>query len=269
MPVSRGYALALSAALHSAGLGVAGWATYGQLREPSAPVALRTTRAYALTFLTVAPPKPQPITTPPRARPRTPPPTAPATVASGSSTTEQPRPSAAALATTGTGPAGSPLRAQELAPGVTAAAIPVMAPPPESVPESHMPPRGAYRAATLVTAAGSACPDLPVPREWGRREISVAVAFVVDTAGKVDPSTLRIIESPGRPPAGRGFYPRIYVVGTKAGASPGRMDSARYDSAVTHAVTSHIARLRFRPALVGGRPVRSTVLVACHRPPSS
>ena len=130
-------------------------------------------------------------------------------------------------------------------------------------------PRGAYQAAALVTAAGSACPDLPVPREWGGREISVAVAFVVDTAGKVDPSRLRVVESPGRQPAGRGFYPRIYVVGTKAGASPGRVDPARYDSVVTQAVTSHIAGLRFHPALVGGRPVRSTVLVACHRSPSS
>jgi hypothetical protein len=247
---------------------MAGWATYGQPREPSAPVELRTTRAYVLTFLTVAPPKPRPITAAPRVRPRTPPPTAPATAPSGSSRTEQPRLAAAAEGTTGAGRAGSPFRAQELAPGVTATAIPVMAPPPES--EPHMPaPRGAHQAATLVTAAGTACPDLPVPREWGGREISVAVAFVVDTAGKVDPSRLRIVESPGRLAAGRGFYPRIYVVGTKAGASPDRVDPARYDSVVTHAVTSHVAGLRFHPALVGGRPVRSTVLVACHRSPSS
>jgi hypothetical protein len=34
---------------------------------------------------------------------------------------------------------------------------------------------------------------------------------------------------------------------------------------VTQSVTSHIAALQFRPALVGGRPVRSTVLVACHQ----
>jgi hypothetical protein len=127
--------------------------------------------------------------------------------------------------------------------------------------------RGVYRAATLVTSAGSACPKLPVPPEWGGREVSVAVAFVVDTSGKVDASRLQIVESPGRQSAGRGFYPRIYVVGTRAAANPGRVDPARYDSLVTHAVTKHVEALQFRPALVGGKPVRSTVLVACHRSP--
>jgi hypothetical protein len=122
-----------------------------------------------------------------------------------------------------------------------------------------------YQAATLVTPAGSACPELPVPPEWDGREVSVAVAFVVDTTGKVDPSRLQIVESPGRHPTGRGFYPRIYVVGTRAGTSTSRVSPARYDSVVTDAVTRHVSALRFRPALVGGRPVRSTVLVACHR----
>jgi hypothetical protein len=108
-----------------------------------------------------------------------------------------------------------------------------------------------------------------VPSEWGGREVSVAVAFVVDTSGKVDPSKLRVVESPGRHSAGRGFYPRIYVVGTKAGRAPSSMDQAGYDSVVTRAVASHIAGLRFRPALVGGRPVSSLVLVACHRAPGA
>jgi hypothetical protein len=124
-----------------------------------------------------------------------------------------------------------------------------------------------YQAATLVTPAGSACPELPVPPEWDGREVSVAVAFVVDTTGKVDPSRLHIVESPGRHPDGRGFYPRIYVVGTRAGPSSSRMDPARSDSVLTDAVTRHVSALRFRPALVGGRPVPSTVLVACHRSP--
>jgi hypothetical protein len=91
----------------------------------------------------------------------------------------------------------------------------------------------------------------------------------VDTSGKVDPSKLRVIQSPGREPTGRRFYPRIYVVGTRAGPAEGHLDPARYDSVLTQAVTSHIAGLRFRPALVGGRPVRSTVLVACHRSPGA
>jgi hypothetical protein len=123
-----------------------------------------------------------------------------------------------------------------------------------------------YQTATLVTAAGSACPKLPAAPGSGGREVTVAAAFVVDTSGKVDPSRIQIVESPGRQPAGRGFYPRIYVVGTKAGPSGG-VDPAGYDSLVTHAVISHIATLQFRPALVGGRPVPSTVLVACHQSP--
>jgi hypothetical protein len=123
-----------------------------------------------------------------------------------------------------------------------------------------------YQAAALVTPAGSACPELPAAPAWAG-EVSVAVAFVVDTSGKVDPSRIHIVQSPGRQPAERGFYPRIYVVGTKAGGTWGGGDPARYDSLVTSAVTKHIAALRFRPALVGGRPVSSTVLVACHQSP--
>jgi hypothetical protein len=126
-----------------------------------------------------------------------------------------------------------------------------------------------YQAATLVTPAGSACPELPVPPEWNGREVSVAVAFVVDTSGRVDPSRIQTVESPGRQSAERQFYPRIYVVGTKAGPVRGGANPASSDSVVTQAVTSHIAALRFRPALVGGRPVRSTVLVACHHSPGA
>jgi hypothetical protein len=276
MPVSRGYALALSAALHTAGLGVAGWATYGQYREPAGPVEVQATLAYPLAFLTLAPleprpvPEPRALRAPARVRREARAPVAPSPSASVPGTTGGPRPSAALQqATAATGPATSPLRTQELAPGVTVAAIPMTPPPAETGPESGPPvPRGVYQAAALVTPAGSACPELPAAApEWDGREVSVAVAFVVDTSGKVDPSRIHIVESPGRQPAGRGFYPRIYVVGTKAGPGRAGVDPARYDSLVTHAVTSHIAALQFRPALVGGRPVRSTVLVACHQSP--
>jgi hypothetical protein len=274
MPVSRGYALALSAALHTAGLGVAGWATHGQYLESSGPVEVQAARAYALTFLTLAPPRPQPVPeprpsrAPARVRPEAHPPAAAAPSASVAGTTGGPRPPAASQqATAATGLASSPLRTQELAPGVTVAAIPMTPPPTEPGPEPGAPvPRGVYQAAALVTPAGSACPELPAAPAWAG-EVSVAVAFVVDTSGKVDPSRIHIVQSPGRQPAGRGFYPRIYVVGTKAGPTRGGVDPARYDSLVTNAVTSHIAALRFRPALVGGRPVSSTVLVACHQSP--
>lgn len=255
---------------------MAGWVTHGQFREPSAPVELYTTRAYALSFLTLAPPKPRPVPMPrptrlpARVRHEAPPPVAPAGTTSGSGTPEPPRSAVAEKGTTtGAGPAGSALQVRELAPGVTVAAVPELAPPAEPAPEAGPPDlRGVYQAATLVTPAGSACPELPVPPEWNGREVSVAVAFVVDTTGKVDPSRLQIVESPGRRPAGRGFYPRIYVVGTKAGTGTSRVSPASYDSVATEAVTRHVSALRFRPALVGGKPVRSTVLVACHRSPS-
>lgn len=269
MPVSRGYALTLSAALHTAGLGVAGWATYGQYREPSGPVEVQASLAYPLVFLTLAPPAPRPIPEPRASRaparvrrdarpPAAPAPSAPGTTGVPAAASQQP--------TAATGSAGSPLRMQELGPGVTVTAIPLTPPPAETGTESGPPvPRGVYQAAALVTPAGSACPELPAAPAWVGREVAVAVAFVVDTGGKVDPSRIHIVESPGRLPAGRGFYPRIYVVGSKAGPTRGGVDPARYDSLVTNAVTSHIAALQFRPALVGGRPVRSTVLVACHQ----
>lgn len=93
----------------------------------------------------------------------------------------------------------------------------------------------------------------------------MAVAFEVDTGGRVEASGLRVVESPHRRDAGRGYYPRIYVVGVRAGRGAGRVEASGYDSTVTHVVSSHVATLRFQPALVDGRPVRSTVLVACHQ----
>src|SRR5688572_7810392 len=120
MPVSRGHALALSAALHTAGLGVAGWATHGQSRESSGPVEIQAARAYALTFLTLAPPRPRPVPeprssrAPARVRPAAAhPPAAPAPSASVPGTTGGPRPAAASQQATGaTGLASSPLRTQ-------------------------------------------------------------------------------------------------------------------------------------------------------------
>ena len=268
MAVSRGHALVLSAAVHSVGLGVAGWASHGQYRAATS-VELRTTRASTVTFLSLVPPEPRPVTRP---RPARQPerashpaaqPAVPAAPIPGAGPTEQSQPVASSEPAT---PTNSTLRVQELAPGVTVAAIPVRPPPPES---DTAAPRGVYQAAALVTPAGSACPELPVPSKWGGRPVSVAVAFVVDTSGKVDPSQLRVIQSPGREPTGRRFYPRIYVVGTKAGPAADHLDPGGYDSLLTRAVTSHIAGLRFRPALVGGRPVSSTVLVACHRSPGA
>lgn len=162
-------------------------------------------------------------------------------------------------------PPVSSLQIRELAPGAVAAVTP--APPPEPSPEPGPPPlaRGVDRAAALVTPAGSACPALPLPDLEMRREVVVAVAFVVDTSGRVERSGVRLVESPRHQLGGRGYYPRIYVVGTKAGRDAQRVHPAGYDSMVSHVMASHVAALRFEPALVDGRPVRSTVLVACHQ----
>jgi hypothetical protein len=272
MPVSRGHALALSAALHMAGLGVAGWTTHGQYPERSAHVVPQAARAYTLSFLLPDPPKPRPIRSPRPSRRVVRPPRDWSRPAAPSGTPRAEQPAGGAItphrAATRSGPATSALLVRELAPGATVAAVPGIPEPVESPPDPEAPaPGGAYRAAALVTPAGSACPALPLPREWDGREVSVAVGFVVDAEGKVDGSRLRIVESPGRPSTGRGFYPRIYVVSTRKGRAPGPVDPARYDALVTNAVSRHILTLRFRPARVGGKPVRSTVLVACHRSP--
>jgi hypothetical protein len=91
----------------------------------------------------------------------------------------------------------------------------------------------------------------------------VAVAFVVDTNGRVDPRTLRVIASPNRPQTENRVHSRIYIVGATAREDRDRLNPAAYDSLVTHEVASHVADLRFRPALREGGAIRSTVLVSC------
>jgi hypothetical protein len=89
------------------------------------------------------------------------------------------------------------------------------------------------------------------------------MAFVVDTNGMVDRTTLRVIESPSRPQSDHRFRAHIYVVGAKVQPQPGSVDPAAYDSVVTREVASHVADLMFRPALRAGQTVRSTVLISC------
>jgi hypothetical protein len=123
--------------------------------------------------------------------------------------------------------------------------------------------RGLDRVAELVNGVGSACPELRRPAARASREVAVAVAFVVDTNGRVDPQTLRVIESPNRPQTENRVYSHIYIVGATVRDDPDRLNPAAYDSLVTHEVASHVADLLFRPALSEGRAIRSTVLVSC------
>jgi hypothetical protein len=262
MWVSRGHALLWSAALHTLGLGVAGWTTYGRYREPSLS-ELHGTRVYAFHFLT--PPPPTPRSEPREARERSR--VAPRTPSKGTSfhASAPTRPTGIVRAGGGSPRAGGPsAQVEELLPGSTVTALGMAGPPPEA----EAPPpvaREVDRAAALVAPTGSACPQLPLPPVGAKGQLAVAVALVVEADGRVDPAGLRVVESPSHPASERRFYPRIYVVGGRLGRAAHRIDPAAYDSAITRAVTRHMTALAFRPALRGGRPVRSTVLIACHQ----
>jgi hypothetical protein len=89
------------------------------------------------------------------------------------------------------------------------------------------------------------------------------VAFVVDTNGVVDRGSLRVIESPSHPKTDRRYRAHVYVVAATMQGHADPIDPARYDSLVTHTVATHAADLTFRPALEGGQPIRSSVLISC------
>ena len=259
MSVSPGGALLWSAALHTLGFGLAGWATYAPHRETPSALALHAGRAHTLHFLTLTRPKPGPdraLVRPPVPPRRTPAPTADAPAPNGG-------PRVADRALEAPEQSRSLLPVQELAPGAVAR-VGVVVPPPRS---DAPPTRGVDRAAALPAGAGAACPRLPLPADWDRRNLAVAVAVMVDSNGNVEPSGVRVVESPDRDRAGPAFYPRIYVVGARLKRHPARLDPAGYDALVTAAVTRHVAGLTFQPAERNGRPVSSTVLIACQRSP--
>jgi hypothetical protein len=242
-------AFAGSAALHAFGFAVLGWVTRGDDRLPT-PTVLHSSRAYALHYFVLSSarltsrPRPQPDT---RAEPKaerlpvirlalTSPVkfqlTPPATMAS------------------------SPVQVSELSPGAVAGVGQVSAAP--SLPEG-----GLDQVAELKEGAGSACPEFRPPQALAHRGLAVTIAFVVDAYGVVDRTTLRVIESPGRPQTEHKFQSHIYVVGAKVRPDRGHIDPVAYDSVVSLEVASHVADLAFRPALKEGRTVRSTVLISC------
>jgi hypothetical protein len=274
---SRG-ALASSAALHAFGFALLGWVTRGEY-PVAAPPALHTTRAYALHYLVLTRPHPHPhphLET--RAEPRLERPTV--------SRLEPVIPvivPASLPSTPDSGSSSEPARSfqiHELPPGQVAGVGQIIATSGSDVPaepgltgelgfrvpgpgEFGPPERGVDRVAELMVGAGSACPELRPPVALAHRGLAVTVAFVVDTRGMVDRTTLRVIESPGRPQTEHRFQSHIYVVGAKVRPDRGHIDPAAYDSVVSNEVASHVADLVFRPALKGGRKVRSTVLISC------
>jgi hypothetical protein len=269
------WAIAWSATMHGLLFALAGWASGGGYQRPSPIASERVTRAFTIYYLDLTP---KPTKTDPHPRPRparrpAPEPAAPAPA------TPQTMPIVAEVEPRDE-PRASAIQVEELAPGTIEGIGSVIAAPGSDGPagrglsgelglrapspgEAAPGPRGPSRVAELVSAVGSACPQLRRPADWANREVAVSVAFVVDTNGRVDPETLRVIESPIRPQTDNRFHAHIYIVGATAREDRGRLDPATYDSLITHEVASHVAHLMFRPALSEGQAIRSTVLVSC------
>jgi hypothetical protein len=273
-PCSR-WATAGSFALHALVFALAGWATRGGLQRPLPRSSEQVTRLYAVHYLVLVRPPTRAVPQPER-RPAG----RAAPVAAVTISTTPPSMRTEADAGTRGEPQRSALQVQELPPGAIAGigqAIPtpgsdatpgrglagMLALRAPAVGEVGPSRRGLDRVAELVNGAGSACPELPRPAAWATRQIAVAVAFVVDTNGRVDPRTLRVIESPSRRQTENRVHSHIYIVGATVRDDPDRLTRAAYDSLVTHEVATHVAELLFRPALSESRAIRSTVLVSC------
>jgi hypothetical protein len=289
-----GRAFASSAALHTVLFALAAWAT-GQPHgaAPAAP-ALHLTRTHAVHYLVLPPDPPEPTPEPerrPASRTRLVAPIAvPKKPSSATSVTDEgskpapPQPPHLAaelpsgsiagvgpgLATGGADAAtGSGLygrlgfrRAGAGGPGTGSDPRPFLG-------EGDPTRRGATRVVELVSGAGTACPELRRPPGQREREVVVAIAFVVDTSGAVDPATLQVIESPDRLRTEHRYYSHIYAVSTSARIDGHLRDiAAGYDSVLTEEVASHVRGLLFRPAMRKGRVIRSTVLVSCQSPES-
>jgi hypothetical protein len=289
---------ASSLAVHTLGFALVGWATHRQFGTAISTPPQQVSRAYAVRFLvfnrpptSLNGPPTRPGPRPERRPPRSPAPVAPvrpsaplpgAVVESASQSTAQNTPQK--------GPQIAPQRAQPSAPRPPTLETEALAPGVtvgigQIVPTSHSdstarrglagmlgfrgpttavePARhGTDRLPELVGGAGSACPELGPPART-EPQSAVAVAFVVDTNGRVDPATLHVIESPGQPRTDHQFHPRVYVVGPSGRVDPGRTPLAASDSVLTEEVASHVAGLVFRPALRADHVIRSTVLVSC------
>ena len=125
---------------------------------------------------------------------------------------------------------------------------------------------GISSAAQLRGNPGDACPEIRRPGAWtdSRDMLAVAVAFVVDSSGAIDPATMKVVQAPGMPALRTGFVPHIYTVSAAA-----RIDRSlpheigAFGAIVADDVLNHVARLRFRPGLLNGRPAQSMVLISC------
>lgn len=116
----------------------------------------------------------------------------------------------------------------------------------------------------LRSATATACPVLRRPPGADDEDLTVTAAFEVDSAGMVDPATLRMLELPGQPRTEYGIYSHLFAVTTRVKVDRDLPDvNAPYDSALADDMARHVAELRFRPALRNGRPTRASVLITC------
>lgn len=254
---------AVSLGVHALGIALAGWATHGKSGTLISSPSERVTRAYAVRYLVLTRPSTRPE--PPREHR---PPRLPAPVA-----TVDPSP----VRTPENVPRPPTLEAEALAPGATVG-LGLFVPTARSDSASGRgrtgmlgfrepttsvePPRhGQDRLPELIGGTGSACPELRASAAAGQS--AVAVAFEVDTNGRVDPATLQVLESPGQPRTDHRFLTRVYVVGASLGVNRGRSPPKADDAVLTKEVASHVAGLVFRPALQADRAIRSAVLVSC------
>jgi hypothetical protein len=283
------------------GFALVGWATRGQAGTAISTLPQRVSRAYAVRFLvlnrpptTLNGPPTRPNPRPERRPPRPPTPVALVSASAAlpggvnlvksarQSTAQNPpqtRSQTALQRAQPSAPRPASLETEALAPGVTVG-IGHIVPTPHSDstgrrglggmlafrgPTTAVEParHGLDRLPELVGGASSACPELGPPART-KPQSAVAVAFVVDTSGRVDRATLQVIESPGQPRTDHQFHARVYVVGASLGVDPGRTPpTATSDSVLTEEVASHVAELVFRPALREDHVIRSTVLVSC------
>ena len=209
---------ASSLAVHALGIALAGWATHGKPGTSISSPSERVSRVYDIRYLVLngPPTRPEP---PPReagrqdSRHRVP------LSSSGSTPQNVPRPphprgrSAGAWRDRGSRPDrfDSNCRLHRRSRARGDARIPGADSQPGAV-QARL-----DRLPELVGGTGSACPELRASATRTTGQSAVAVAFVVDTNGRVDPATLQVLESPGQPRTDHRFLTRVYVVGANCG----------------------------------------------------
>jgi hypothetical protein len=269
---------ASSLAVHALGFALVGWAAHGEFGAAVSASPQHVSRAYAVQYLVLNSLPIRPVARSerrPRMRPaQVSPVRVPAALPRDVSVVES-----ASQSTPATAPRPPTFGTEALAPGVTVG-IGAVVPTPYSdstggrgltamlefrgpttavMPGRH----GLDRAPELVGGTGSACPEARRSAAGTKRQSAVAVAFVVDTNGRVDRGTLEVIESPGQSRTDHQFHSRVYVVGASLGVHPARTPPAATDSVLTEEVASHVADLVFRPGMKADHVIRSTVLISC------